>query len=85
MAEYLLLKWGTLKGWTLETDKSLDAFEKYAELGMSLDTMTQPNSLAHKEALCELIDAIDGKIQNDWTGEIMTKEQAKQYIMEYRN
>lgn len=26
-----------------------------------------------KEILCELIDQLDGDIQNDWTGEMMTK------------
>ena len=31
-----------------------------------------------------MIDECDGKIQNDWSGEIYTdKEKAKKYILEY--
>lgn len=33
--------------------------------------------------ICEVIDALDGTIQNDWTGKMMTKDEAKAYIMEY--
>jgi len=33
--------------------------------------------------LCEVIDLIDGEIQNDWTGEKMTKDEAKKYVLEY--
>ena len=84
MSEYLLLKWGTLKGWKLETDKSRDAAQKYADMGMSLCAMQQHDGPEQKLALCDLIDAIDGKITNDWSGDVMTKDEAKKYVMEYR-
>jgi len=84
MSEYLLLKWGTLKGWNLETEKSRAAAQKYADLGMSMGAMQQDDTPAHKQALCELIDAIDGEITNDWSGEVMSKDEAKRYVMEYR-
>mgnify|MGYP000896121485 FL=1 len=83
MAEHLLLKWGTLKGWNLESEASKAAAKKYVEFGMSVSAMTQRDTPDQKIALCELIDAIDGEISNDWSGEVMTKEQAKDYVMNY--
>ena len=79
MSEYLLLKWGTLKGWNLESDKSLEAAQKYADMGMALGAMQQRDTPEQKQALCELIDAIDGEITNDWSGEVMSKDEAKKY------
>jgi len=85
MAEHLLLKWGTLKGYQVETDKSRDALRRYHEQAVSLSGMTQHDTPEQKQALYDLIDAIDGEIQNDWSGEIMSKEQAKDYIRNYRS
>ena len=85
MAKHLLLKWGRLKGWRLETDRSREAAQKYADFGMSISAAAQKDSADQKQALCDLIDAIDGEFLNDWSGEIMTKDEAKKYIMEYRS
>lgn len=84
MSESLQLKWGTLKGWDLQTEKSLEAVKKYAAFGMSIGVMQQRDTPEQKQALCELIDAIAGEIMNDWSGEIMSKDEAKAYVMEYR-
>ncbi len=81
--EYLLLKWGTLKGWNLTTEKSREAAQRYADMGMSMSAMAQHDTPEQKQALCDLIDAIDGPITNDWSGEEMSKEAAKKYVMEY--
>ena len=43
----------------------------------------QDDTAEQKTALCALIDAVDGLIYNDWTGENMTKDAAKKYVMEY--
>jgi hypothetical protein len=83
MAEYLLLKWGTLKGWELKSEKSFAALRKYVDGGVSISAMAQHDTDEQKAALCELIDAVDGEIINDWSGEHMTKYEAKVYIMEY--
>lgn len=84
MSEYLLLKWGTLKGWNLETEKSRVAAQRYADFGMSAGgTMTQHDTEEQKLALCDLIDTIDGEITNDWSGDVMSKDEAKKYVMEY--
>lgn len=83
MAEHLSLKWGTLKGWKLESEKSREAARKYAAHGMSAGAMTQRDTAEQKQALCDLIDAVDGEITNDWSGETLTKDEAKKYVMEY--
>jgi hypothetical protein len=85
MSESLLLKWGTLKGWELESDASKEALRRYADHGMSMSAMAQHDTKDQKEALCDLIDAVEGEIQNDWSGEIMTKDEAKKYVREYRS
>lgn len=83
MAEHLLLKWGTLKDWKVESDAGMAALQKYFDDDVSLSAMMQHDTDGQKQALCELIDAIDGPIQNDWSGEMMTKEDAKKYVLEY--
>lgn len=85
MADPLLLKWGTLKGWDLESDAALAAAKKLDDAGpRAMGAMQQRDTPEQKQALCDLIDAIDGEIQNDWTGEMMTKDEAKKYVLEYR-
>lgn len=81
--EYLLLKWGTLKGWSVKTAASKAALTRYAEMGMSHSAMAQSDDPEQRAALCDLIDAIDGPITDDWSGEDMTKDEAKKYVMEY--
>jgi len=81
---YLLLKWGTLKGWGNLTLEQVDALNKYASLGLSASAICQKDTTAHKEALCAAIDLFeDYQITSDWTGEVMTIEQAKKYVMEF--
>ena len=85
MDEYLLLKWGTLKGWNFgENEKAIELLREYIDLGSSMSVMLQKDTPKQKELICQMIDAVNGEIQNDWTGEIMTKEAAKDYVMTYR-
>lgn len=84
MAESLMLKWGTLKGWDLKSEKSLDLLKRYSDQGFSMSAMAQNDTADQKQILCDLIDAVDGDITNDWSGEVMSKEAAKKYVMEYR-
>lgn len=81
--ESLSLKWGTLKGWDLKRDESIAILNRYAELGMSFGAMQQNDTPEQKQIICELIDAIDGPIDNDWSGEAMTKAEAKEYVLNY--
>jgi len=83
-SEYLLLKWGTLKGWSLKSEAARAAGRAYLDAGeQRLSAMSQRDTDEQKAALCALIDAIHGPIQNDWSGEIMTKDEAKTYVLEY--
>lgn len=84
MAGTLLLKWGTIKGWDGLDEKAIAAVQKFAGLGMSMSAMQQEMTPAHIDALCEVIDAVDEPIQNDWSGEEMTRDEAKKYVREYR-
>ncbi|GGA81831.1 hypothetical protein GCM10011385_40080 [Nitratireductor aestuarii] len=84
MSEYLLLKWGTLKGWDIgENGKARAALARYASGPTSVSLLSQSDTADQKAALCELIDAINGPIRNDWSGEDMSKDDAKKYVMEY--
>ena len=84
MAEHLELKWGTLKGWSIETEsfgKALQAL--FDEAPRSMSAMAQSDTPRQKELLCAVIDACSGEIWNDWTGKLMTKEEAKAYVLDY--
>ncbi|WP_020184853.1 hypothetical protein [Methylopila sp. 73B] len=79
----MTLKWGTLKGWRFTHEATIAAAQRYAEFGMSAGAATQNDTPDQKQALCDLIDAVDGEIVNDWSGEAMTKDEAKRYVLDY--
>lgn len=79
----LLLKWGTLKGWRFHSEKGRALLKEYFEIGASFSAMAQRDTPRQKEIIIELIDECNGIIQNDWDGDIYTKEQAKKYILDY--
>ncbi len=83
MAESLLLKWGTVKGWNRLTDKSVAIMERFFADGVPMSAMADRPDDARRAILCELIDQFEGVIHNDWDGVDMTKEQAKKYVLEY--
>ena len=85
MADSLTLKWGTMKAWHLQSDAARQAAQAYIDAGpQSLSAMSQQDTPEQKAALCALIDALDcATVQNDWSGEHMTKDEAKRYVMEY--
>lgn len=85
MTESLMLKWGSLKGWDVdENGPAFAALNKYFDAGpVSMSAMAQRDNEEQKKALCEVIDAINGEIWNDWEGKTMTKDEAKKYVMEY--
>ena len=85
MAESLTLKWGTLKAWHLESEASMAALRKYREVGpVSMSAMAQHDNDAQKDAVCELIDAVDCEtIYLDWDNEQVSKDEAKDYVRNY--
>lgn len=84
MADKLYLKWGTLKGWDAETPEFQAALQKYFDVGTtSISAMLQHDNPAQQEAILEAIEACSGDIINDWSGEKLSKEEARDYIMNY--
>lgn len=82
--DYILLKWGTLKGWCFKSNpKAFEIFKKYATLGMSLGCAQQEDTPEQKELLCDLIRAHEGPITSDWDGKELTKEEAVAYVTNY--
>ena len=81
----LLLKWGTLKGWNVAgNEAAASALDRYFSEPTAYGAAQRNDTQTQKQALCDAIDALDGVIQNDWTGEMMSKDEAKAYILEYR-
>jgi len=79
----ITLKWGNLKGWSGFTKEhpAYRAGEKFlATAGSS--AMEWLND-EQKALLCDLIDKVDGTITNDWTGETMSRDEAKAYVRDY--
>jgi hypothetical protein len=83
MSEHLLLKWGTIKGWDNLTERSVEIMKRFFADGMCMSAAMDKPGEERRAILCELIDQLDGEIQNDWTGEKMTKDEAKKYVREY--
>lgn len=84
MTESLLLKWGTVKSWRDLTERSVEIMKRYFEDGVSMSCMADHPDNNRKQILCELIDQFSGEIHNDWSGEEMSKDEAKKYIMDYQ-
>lgn len=82
---HLLLKWGGIKGWSNMTDAQLAILQRWNDEGVSMSAAMQVNTDKHKAIICELIDTMeDGQIFNDWSGDSYTKEEAKKYVMEFK-
>ncbi len=83
--DFLLLKWGTLKGWCFENSpEAFEALQEYNKIGSSYSAMMQNDTDRQKELICIMIDKVKGSVQNDWTGErYKSKKKAKEYVMEY--
>lgn len=82
MSEFLQLKWGTLKEWSGLSEKSQEIVRRYFQKGVPWSCMFDHPDDTRKAILCELIDQLDGDIMNDWSGEKMSKDEAKKYIMQ---
>jgi hypothetical protein len=85
--DYLTLKWGTLKAWDFShsSEKASELAKKYFDLGHSPGAATQRDTPEQKELICQIIDAIDCKeIYLDWDGKYVSKDEAKQYVMNYK-
>lgn len=86
MTDYLCLKWGSLKACDIESEAGMAALCRFWAAGERQESaIMQNDTLAQKEALCRLIDALDCEtVCNGWSGDQMTKDEAKKYVREYR-
>lgn len=84
MAASIDLKWGTIKGWDgmEEGHPARAALERYLDSGQGLSAM-QRQTDEQRKLICDVIDAVDGDINNVWNGCTITKEAAKEYVLNY--
>ena len=79
----LTLKWGSIKGWDCTgNEKMRAAMVRWVESGVSYSAMRR-NTPEQEEMICDIIDACNGTIWNDWDGVVMTKDEAKEYVRGY--
>jgi len=81
----ITLKWGTLKGWDIESDEASKALQKYADFGMSMWCATQHDTPEQKQALIDALFLMDEIWLLDWEGKQVNAEEAKEYILNYGN
>ncbi len=83
---YILLKWGSLKAWDFsENPEAAELLKQWAAYGSSMSAIAHHDTPEQKELICKMIDLVPGKICSDWDGKMMTKKEAKKYVMEYGN
>ncbi|PDT86076.1 hypothetical protein CO669_29990 [Bradyrhizobium sp. Y36] len=84
-ADYLSLKWGSLKSIRMRTPAVEAAFERYESIGTHHGSaLFHKDSLEQKAALCDLIDAVaaaGGQIQDEWSWKFLTVDEAKRYVL----
>lgn len=84
MSDYIELKWGTLKDWSISSPRGRELLEKYHALGASMSAMSQHDTPEQKELICQIIDECQAEtIYLDWDGKCVSKDEAKEYVMKY--
>lgn len=81
----MVLKWGTLKEWRLNSQKGQELLRRYFELGDNPGgAMMQRDTPEQKALILQMIDECSaGKILIDWENKQVSKEEAKRYVQEY--
>jgi hypothetical protein len=78
----LTLKFGTVKGWDLESDAAKKALDKWASYGVCAGCATHVDTEEQKKALFNLIEHMD-EIYLAWDGISVSREEAKEYVKKY--
>jgi hypothetical protein len=83
--EYLSLKWGSLKAWKLnEGGPAYTLMAQYLSEPISMSAMLQRDTDNEKRLILEIIDVVDAdEIYLDWDGKYVSKEDAKEYVLNY--
>lgn len=78
----LTLKWGTIKGWDVETPEAKAALQKWADGGVCMSAGMQKDTPEQKQAIIEAIEFMD-EIWLDWENKKVSRDEAKNYIRTY--
>lgn len=78
----LQLKWGSVKGWDLETPEAKSALQKWADFGENVSAMMHRDTPEQQQALLAAIDHMD-EIYLEWDGKYVSREEAKEYVLNY--
>lgn len=82
--DHLSLKWGTLKSWSLHSEKGRELLRRYVDIGSSVSAVLRNDTPEQKELICQMIDECNAPtIYLDWDGKDVSKDDAKRYVMEY--
>ena len=81
--DMISLKWGTWKEWAAVSDKAVELKERYFKIGSSVSAMAQRDTAEQKTILCDMIDLVPGEVYLEWDGKCVSKEEAKEYVMNY--
>ena len=81
LKDQMSLKFGQVKSWSLNTPEARRVGTIYIERAKATKWEDWDGSDEQKRLVCDIIDALDGRITSDWTGELITKDEAKRYIM----
>jgi hypothetical protein len=80
----ITLKWGTLKSWDINTPAAFEFLKQWHALGSTLSAMAQHDTPEQTALLCQMIDASNVEtVYLDWDGKEVTKEEAKEYLLNY--
>jgi hypothetical protein len=81
--DYVTLKWGTLKSYSIQNEETWELMKKYFEAGVSVSVMTQRDTDEQKELLCQVLESIGEPVYLEWDGVYVSVEEAKEYIRNY--
>lgn len=87
MPDKIRLKWGTIKYLDIDVSNKAawEALDRYNEDPCQISVAAQHDTQKQKQAICDLIDALNCEPFIDWSGQHVSKEEAKKYVMEYGN
>ena len=83
-AKKLYLKWGTVKGWEKLGDQDQVILKEFFDKGRPDSVILDRTDDEDKAILVKLINQFNGEIWNDWENKIMTKEEAIDYVVNYK-
>jgi hypothetical protein len=81
--DYVTLKWGTVKSYSIQNEGTWALMEKYLEAGTHQSAMAQRDTDDQKELLFQVLESIGEPVYLEWDGEYVSVEEAKEYIRNY--